>query len=82
MTKSKMLKTLGLYWDYSNDHWYINEPEFQIENISKHSVLSDIARLYDPMGFLAPLCTRETYSAGEMDYISNPVKGSPTNPHT
>ena len=55
MTKSKMLKTLGLFWDYSNDHWYINEPEFQIENISKRSVLSDIARLYDPMGFLAPL---------------------------
>ena len=55
MTESKMLKTLGLYWDYSNDNWYINEPEFQIEDISKRSVLSDIARLYDPMGFLAPI---------------------------
>ena len=55
MTESKMLKTLGLYWDYSNDSWYINEPEFQIENITKRSILSDIARLYDIMGFLAPL---------------------------
>ena len=51
LTESKMLKTLGLYWDYGNDNWYINEPEFQTENISKRSVLSDIARLYNIMGF-------------------------------
>ena len=38
MTESKMLKTLGLYWDYSNDNCYINEPEFQTEDISKRSV--------------------------------------------
>ena len=55
MTESDKLKTLGLQWDYINDTWFINEPIFHTENITKRSVLSDIARLYDPVGFLAPL---------------------------
>ena len=55
MTENSMLKTLGLFWDYSSDNWYVNQPEFQLEAVSKRSLLSDIARLYDPMGFLGPI---------------------------
>ena len=55
LTESNLLKTLGLKWDYSKDHWYVNKPEFHIDKITKRSALSDIARLYDPIGFLSPL---------------------------
>ena len=52
LTDTDKLKTLGLYWDYNEDNWYLNEPEFHTEAVSKRGILSDIARIFDPLGFL------------------------------
>ena len=49
------LKDLGMQWDYEKDLWFISAVDFEIVLITKRSILSDIARLYDPCGFLAPL---------------------------
>ena len=54
-TKSAVLKILGMQWDYEKDLWFISGVNFEIVLITKRSILSDIARLYDPCGFLAPL---------------------------
>ncbi|XP_037809660.1 uncharacterized protein LOC119602300 [Lucilia sericata] len=48
-------KTLGLRWNASQDYFYFNPVNQPIRNnITKRTVLSDIARLFDPAGWLAP----------------------------
>lgn len=52
----KTFKTLGLYWNPATDEF-----EFQIclppktENLTKRSLLSDIAKIFDPIGWLSPV---------------------------
>ena len=55
LTKNSKLKLLGMIWDYENDEIYIREPAFETTNITKRSLLSNIARVFDPIGFLGPL---------------------------
>ena len=43
LTDTERLKTLGLLWDYREDNWYLNEPEFHTDTVSKRGILSDIA---------------------------------------
>ena len=57
-TDNLVLKTLGLFWDFSKDTWTINKPTFTVETASKRSLLSDLARIFDPLGFLAILTIR------------------------
>ena len=57
-TDNLVLKTLGLFWDFSEDTWTINKPTFTVETASKRSLLSDLARIFDPLGFLAILTIR------------------------
>ena len=51
------VKTLGVQWDPIHDQFHFNA--LQLENISKsptkRSVLSNIARLFDPLGWLSPV---------------------------
>ena len=54
-TKESKLKVLGMMWDFTNDLMYINEPVFEVEHVTKRSLLSDIAKVFDPIGFLGPL---------------------------
>ena len=54
-TKEKMLKVLGMFWDFKNDTLYIKLPDFEIILITKRSLLSDLAKIYDILGFLGPL---------------------------
>ena len=50
-TECPVLKTLGLGWDYGKDNWYVNTPLFNTDQVTKRSILSDVARIFDPMGF-------------------------------
>ena len=52
LTDTNRLKTLGLLWDYKEDNWYLHDPEFHIDTVTKRGILSDIARIFDPLGFL------------------------------
>ncbi|KAL0810597.1 hypothetical protein ABMA28_010714 [Loxostege sticticalis] len=51
-----MLKVLGVSWnrDTDNFEYSINLPEHK-SSITKRLILSDIARLYDPLGWIAPV---------------------------
>ena len=55
LAKDTKLKLLGMVWDYINDVMYIKEPTFEATNITKRSLLSNIAKVFDPIGFLGPL---------------------------
>lgn len=52
----KIIKILGLKWDRKDDTFKITVklPEIRLP-VTKRSVLSDIARLFDPFGWLAPV---------------------------
>nr|CAH7738741.1 unnamed protein product [Callosobruchus chinensis] len=49
-------KTLGIYWScYTDDLMYsIKEPPSSLQTITKRSILSDIAQVFDPLGLLGP----------------------------
>lgn len=47
-------KTLGLSWQTHNDElWFLNDVPDQLE-MTKRGMLSVIARIFDPLGLLAP----------------------------
>ena len=48
------MKILGLMWDPREDHFAFHVKSFN-GAISKRTILSYISRLYDPLGFLAPV---------------------------
>lgn len=51
-------KTLGLQWDYLKDVLQFHIPEEKIEKrVTKRSILSDVCKIYDPLGFLGPIIT-------------------------
>lgn len=51
------VKTLGLYWDPSNDCFQYNCPmdEQETTTSTKRELLTSIAKIYDPMGWAQPL---------------------------
>ena len=55
LTKDSKLKLLGMIWDYVNDEIYIRAPAFENTNLTKRSLLSNIAKVFDPIGFFGPL---------------------------
>lgn len=57
LNPEKTIKTLGVFWNTSLDvfHYRINYNE---ENLTKRFVLSTIARIYDPLGFIAPVIAK------------------------
>lgn len=50
------IKVLGVSWNRESDtfEYVLNLPEMH-EPITKRKVLSDVAKLYDPLGFIAPV---------------------------
>lgn len=48
------VKTLGLYWSPKSDEFGCKTTTFS-DVISKRTVLSDIARIFDPLGLVAPV---------------------------
>ncbi|XP_055840419.1 uncharacterized protein LOC129908125 [Episyrphus balteatus] len=53
-------KTLGIKWNASSDtfSFAINSESFLTTSITKRSVLSTIFKLYDPVGWLAPIIVK------------------------
>lgn len=49
------VKVLGLIWNPSEDKFLYAVQDVNTENHTKRSVLSFIARIFDPLGFLAPV---------------------------
>ncbi|XP_047040011.1 uncharacterized protein LOC124644582 [Helicoverpa zea] len=52
-------KTLGLCWQTKQDHFTFNfNFTTQIEKLTKRQLLSEISKLFDPLGWLTPLSTK------------------------
>ena len=51
---SEETKTLGVYWNTSSDT-LITRFEIDVENLTKRSLLSLLAQIYDPLGFVSPI---------------------------
>ncbi|XP_071874181.1 uncharacterized protein [Bombus fervidus] len=57
--ESPTLKTLGVFWDSHDDAiLYSVESKISISHITKRSISSVIAKIYDPLGLLAPVIVR------------------------
>ncbi|GFS75420.1 uncharacterized protein NPIL_79101 [Nephila pilipes] len=52
------VKTLGMLWGSSTDTFTCKVTVNTNSNFTKRDVLSDIARIYDPLGFLGPFITK------------------------
>ena len=55
VTNESKIKLLGMLWDYNNDQLFVKQPEFDTETVTKRILLSNIARVFDPIGFLNPI---------------------------
>ncbi|XP_043474409.1 uncharacterized protein LOC122506354 [Leptopilina heterotoma] len=54
--ENKTVKTLGVSWNSCNDNIiYSVEPPNTLSKISKRIILSDISKLFDPLGLLGPI---------------------------
>lgn len=51
---SKAIKTLGLFWNSTNDFFSFQVIVTPVTKITKRKILSDASRLFDPLGWLAP----------------------------
>lgn len=50
----KSIKTLGVYWNQKQDCFEFKVVSFEVKKLTKREVLSDIAKLFDPIGWLSP----------------------------
>ncbi|XP_022909680.1 uncharacterized protein [Onthophagus taurus] len=48
-------RTLRLLWDPGDDQFRYKITEMSYQKITKRSILSDIAQVFDPIGFLSPV---------------------------
>ena len=55
LTKESKIKILGMIWEFNSDVLIVKEPLFDMDDITKRTLLSNIARIYDPIGFLSPV---------------------------
>lgn len=55
-TSNDLTRILGLYWDSHTDElkYKINETSL-VTPLTKRNILSDIARIYDPLGLIGPV---------------------------
>ncbi|KAJ6648127.1 hypothetical protein Bhyg_03352 [Pseudolycoriella hygida] len=53
------IKTLGIYWNQKEDWFEFKVTAFTKNKLSKREVLSDIAKLFDPIGWLSPATNQQ-----------------------
>ncbi|CAG4948130.1 unnamed protein product [Colias eurytheme] len=51
-------KTLGLGWDPQNDNFIFQSKLNTCTKLTKRSLLSEISKIFDPLGWLSPLTTK------------------------
>ncbi|XP_055623373.1 uncharacterized protein LOC129766803 [Toxorhynchites rutilus septentrionalis] len=55
-SSNSVIKTLGLVWELSTDTFQFSTPKWASATfITKRSVLSDVSRLFDPLGLVGPV---------------------------
>lgn len=54
INKDAALKTLGILWNQKEDMLLYQEKEIKPSRITKRSVISEIAQIYDPLGLIGP----------------------------
>lgn len=56
-SQNQIVKTLGIYWDTTTDEFKFNVKLLPTatENLTKRKVLSEVARIFDPHGWLSPI---------------------------
>ncbi|KAJ0178490.1 hypothetical protein K1T71_006313 [Dendrolimus kikuchii] len=61
--ENDMVKVLGICWNKNSDNFeYMHQIPNTVTPVTKRKVLSEIARLYDPLGWIAPvIVTAKTY---------------------
>ncbi|KAI1696149.1 pao retrotransposon peptidase domain-containing protein [Ditylenchus destructor] len=55
VAKGQFHKVLGIKWDTENDEFHFSLPIKLVDEPTKTSVLSTVAGIYDPIGFLTPI---------------------------
>ena len=57
LSANEVIKTLGLMWDPRNDEFLftVNSVSNQVLPVTKRTMFSNIAKLFDPLGFLSPV---------------------------
>ncbi|XP_062557264.1 uncharacterized protein LOC134222137 [Armigeres subalbatus] len=58
LSANEVIKTLGLLWDPKKDLFLFNksfEPTDDKDNVTKRRVLSQIAKIFDPLGLVSPV---------------------------
>ena len=56
LSQTEAIKTLGLYWQPQTDQLLLNISTLtELASFTKTAVLSDISKLFDPLGFAAPV---------------------------
>jgi len=55
LDKDEPLKTLGLLWNHKTDHLQYSVKGTDLNRVTKRSVLSEISKIYDPLGLLGPV---------------------------
>ncbi|XP_066592932.1 uncharacterized protein [Prorops nasuta] len=56
MDKESELKTLGIYWNNKIDQMSYKVNSIQLtSNLTKRNILSQVAKIYDPLGLLGPI---------------------------
>ena len=54
LNQETMAKALGLFWDINTDNFCFKINFIFSETVTKRSLLSDLAKLFDSLGWLAP----------------------------
>ena len=48
------LKILGYEWDFVKDEWSLAKVSLDLDQVTKRSMFSDVASIWDPLGLVNP----------------------------